>query len=860
MDRTDNLTPMMRQYMEIKEKHQDMVLFFRLGDFYEMFGSDAEDVSKLLNLTLTQRAGNPMCGIPYHAARNYLKRLLDSGRKVAICEQLSLSDNPRELAKRSVTEIYTPATVVDEEYLDSLSSSFVMAIDSTAKGVFSAWADISTGVFRVRSLPLEKGYHALESLLASVSPKEIVVPDDLYFTEKSFRSILDRTEAIITKLPTWYFSVKEGRKEALRQFPESALQLFGIGEKDPVLSPIGALLKYIEDNTKTELPQIRAIEKIEDETYLLLDSAAVRNLELISSLADGRTQGSLFSAMNRTKTASGGRFLKDAILHPLESKEKIEKRLNWVSFFVSDRGEMERVRSILAASSDLERLSSKASLRKLTPRDFLAIADTSTAFFSLISERSEYLSLADDFSGDFEAVIDFSSDALRAINRECTNIANEGTVILSGFDPKLDEARSYLSNGEGILSSYMEKIKEETGITNMKMGENRIIGAYFEVSKSNLDKIPDYFIRRQTLVGGERFTTTELEEIKAKIEGARLEAAEREKVVFSSFLDRARGLYSAIEGMGRIISFLDFYSSLAYLALECGYVRPDIIEDGNLEIVNGRHPVVEAYTGREKYTANSFSSSVSRFALITGPNMAGKSTYLREVAIITLMAHIGSYVPADSAVIPLTDRIYCRVGASDNLARGESTFLVEMTETAAILRGATNRSLIIMDEIGRGTSTQDGMSIAYAVMQYLKKLSAITLFATHYHELTMLDTSGMQLLHMSVLEEKNTITFLRKAEPGAATSSYGIHVARLAGLPREVVKEAMLFQKRHFADYSFDTAQGDLFIDSSSDVNENPLSEMIADIDAFNPDTSTPLEALMFVTALKRKLKEREEK
>ena len=345
MDRTENLTPMMRQYMEIKEKHQDMVLFFRLGDFYEMFGSDAEDVSKLLNLTLTQRAGNPMCGIPYHAARNYLKRLLDSGRKVAICEQLSLSDNPRELAKRSVTEIYTPATVVDEEYLDSLSSSFVMAIDSTAKGVFSAWADISTGVFRVRSLPLEKGYHALESLLASVSPKEIVVPDDLYFTEKSFRSILDRTEAIITKLPTWYFSVKEGRKEALRQFPESALQLFGIGEKDPVLSPIGALLKYIEDNTKTELPQIRAIEKIEDETYLLLDSAAVRNLELISSLADGRTQGSLFSAMNRTKTASGGRFLKDAILHPLESKEKIEKRLNWVSFFVSDRGEMERVRS-----------------------------------------------------------------------------------------------------------------------------------------------------------------------------------------------------------------------------------------------------------------------------------------------------------------------------------------------------------------------------------------------------------------------------------------------------------------------------------------------------------------------------------
>ena len=343
--------------------------------------------------------------------------------------------------------------------------------------------------------------------------------------------------------------------------------------------------------------------------------------------------------------------------------------------------------------------------------------------------------------------------------------------------------------------------------------------------------------------------------MKTRIESSRMEAAERERIVFSSFLDRARDLYTAIEGMGKIISELDFFSSLAYLSLECGYVRPELQESDDISIINGRHPVVEAYSGREGYTANSFSSSQSRFALITGPNMAGKSTYLREVAIITLMAHMGSFVPAESAMIPITDRIYCRVGASDNLARGESTFLVEMTETAAILRGATEHSLIIMDEIGRGTSTQDGMSIAYAVMQYLKKLSAITLFATHYHELTMLDTSGMQLLHMAVLEERNNITFLRKAEPGVAASSYGIHVAKLAGLPRGVIKEAMLFQKHHFADYSFDTSQGDLFIDSAGEVNENPLSDMIADIEAFDTDTSTPLEALMFVSALKRKVK-----
>ena len=855
MENKDGLTPMMRQYMEIKEKHQDMVLFFRLGDFYEMFGTDAEEVSRLLNLTLTHRAKMPMCGIPYHAAKNYLKRLLDAGKKVAICEQLSLSDNPRELAKRSVTEIYTPATVVDEEYLDSLSSSFVLSIDCSGKGVYTAWADISTGEFRVRALPLEKNYLNLESLLASVEPKEIVISDDLYFTEKQLREVLDRTSAIITKLPAWYFTIREGRKEAQKQFPESALRLFGIGEKDPLLSPIGALLHYIADNTKSELPQLRAIEKIEDESYLLLDSAAVRNLELITSLSDGRTQGSLFYAMNRTKTHSGARFLKDAILHPLCSRKAIEERQEWVSRFLSDKAELERVRKLLSASSDMERLSAKASLRKLTPRDIIAIADTAASFFSLVSENSDYLSLTEDFSDEFTSIIDFSSDAIKAVNRECTNVQNEGTVILSGYDRELDEARSYLSNGESMLSDYMTRIKDETGISNMKLGENRIIGAYFEVSRSNLDKVPESFIRRQTLVGGERYTTAELEEMKGRIESSRGDAAQREKSVFSSFLDRARALSRALENMGRIISLLDYYSSLAFLASECGYVRPEIIDAGTLDIVNGRHPVVESYTGREHYTANSFSSSSSSFALITGPNMAGKSTYLREVAIISLMAHMGSFVPAESAAIPVMDRIYCRVGASDNLARGESTFLVEMTETAAILRGATKRSLIIMDEIGRGTSTQDGMSIAYAVMEYLKKLGAVTLFATHYHELTMLDTSDIQLLHMAVREERNSITFLRKAEKGAAQSSYGIHVAKLAGLPKEVIREATLFQKRHFADYAFDSAQGDLFIGSDDDREKSVSSEILEALEIFDTDSSTPLEALMFITELKKKMK-----
>ncbi len=854
MAEKETLTPMMRQYMDIKEKHQDMVLFFRLGDFYEMFGSDAEDVSKLLNLTLTHRAKMPMCGIPYHAAKNYLKRLLDAGRKVAICEQLSLSDNPRELAKRSVTEIYTPATVVDEEYLDSLSASYVMAVHEDRKGLYAAWSDITTGEFLVRTLPLEKDYSTLESLLSSVSPKEIVVSDDVYFTEKGLRSVLDRSGAMVTKLPSWYFSLKEGLREAEKQFPASSLSLSGIGEKDPILTSIGALLKYIGDNIKTELPQLRTIEKVEDETYLFLNSAAVRNLELVSSLADGRKEGSLFNAINRTKTASGGRFLKDAILHPLQDKAKIEKRLDWVSFFFSDQNEMRRVRELLSAASDLERLASKASMKKLTPRDLLAIADTSVSFFSLVSERNEYLGMAEDFSSSFDTIISFASDTINAINRDCTNIQNEGTIILSGFDSELDEAREYQGKGEDILSSYMNRIKEETGIQNLKTGDNRIIGAYFEVSKGQIDKVPETFIRRQTLVNGERYTTKELEEIKAKLAESKDRAYQREREVFSEFLDRAERINLEIEMMGRIISLLDYYSSLAYLAFECGYVRPEIIENGDIDIIDGRHPVVEAYTGRSEYTANSFSSASSRFALITGPNMAGKSTYLREIAIIALLAHMGSFVPAAKAVIPLIDKIYCRVGASDNLARGESTFLVEMSETAAILRGATEKSLVIMDEIGRGTSTQDGMSIAYAVMEYLKELHSITLFATHYHELTMLDSTGIQLLHMSVREEKSSIAFLRKAEPGVAASSYGIHVAKLAGIPRNVIKEASTFQKKHFADYSFDTSQGDLFIDSSEEKEESLMDEIRDEILSFDTDSSTPLEALMFISEIRNKL------
>ena len=852
----EKLTPMMRQYMDMKKEHQDKVLFFRLGDFYEMFNDDALEVSKLLNLTLTHRAQMPMCGIPYHAARNYLKRLLDLGMKVAVCEQFVDLDNPRELAKREVTQVYTPATVVDDEYLDSLSSSYVLSTYVDRKGVHIAWSDISTGEFYIRDIKLEKDYSVLESAIGSIKPKEILVQDDTYFTESEFRRVIDSASAIISKLPSWYFSLKEGRVECERQFSSSALRLFSIGEKDPILCAIGALLGYISDNAKAELPQLRAIERVSDEEYMSLNSAAVRNLEILESLQEGKADGSLFGSVNRTRTSSGARFLKFALLHPLVSKVKIDKRLDWVDALINDRLELDRVRHYLAETSDLERCSVKASMKRSTPRDLVAIAESVSSFFSLIENKDIYLTLSDtDITKDFEAIIELSDEILRAVNKECTNINNPGTIILDGFDEELDGYRDFINHGSEKLSVYLEKLKEETQIQTMKSGENRIIGAYIEVSKGQLDKVPDYFIRRQTLVGGERFTTEKLEEIKSSISASSIDAEKRERTVFSYLQNKTAELYLSIEAMGRIITMLDFYSSLAFLSIEKDYVRPEMKENGDMIITDGRHPVVEDYTGRDKYISNSFSTEKSRFSLITGPNMAGKSTFLREVAIIALLSHIGSFVPAKSAVIPIVDKIFCRVGASDNLSRGESTFLVEMSESAQILRSATERSLVIMDEIGRGTSTQDGMSIAYAIMNYLKLTQSITLFATHYHELTMLDSSGMQLLHMAVKEERNNVIFLRKAEEGVAASSYGIHVARLAGLPKEVIKEATVFQKKHFADYSsFDSGQGNLFA-QAEETNEDEKEQIIDEIRSFDVDQSTPLEAMMFLSELKKNLK-----
>ena len=663
------MTPMVRQYFEIKKEHQDKVLFFRLGDFYEMFNEDAEKVSKLLNLTLTHRGQMPMCGIPYHAAKNYLKRLLDYGIKVALCEQFMDPEDKSKLARREVTQVFTPATVVDDEYLDSFTSSFVLAVNLHKKGIDLSWADISTGEFYIRSLPLEKDFSKLESVLYEISPKEILVPDDIYFGEKGFRLVIDNQSAIVSKLPMWYFSLKEGRKETEKQFSQSALRLMGIEEKDPVLAPIGALLGYLGDTAKTELPQLRAIERIDDERFLSLNSSAIKNLEILSSMTDGNRKYSLFATIDRTLTPGGSRFLKWALLHPLLDLAKIGERQDWVERFFINSEENDELRRNLSETGDLERLGVKVGMLRATPRDLISISEGTASFVEMIGRDEDYLKVIPSTVYDWDALMEFSSRCIRAINRECTNINNEGTIINDGYDSKLDELRSLSRGGDQELKDYYDKIKEETGITTLKFGENRIIGPYIEVSKGQLDKVPEYFIRRQTLVGGERFTTPELNAIQERILNSRDDATRREREIYTSLLNEAFGLKEQIEMMGKAVSMLDFYSSLATISKEMGWTRPEMVDQGEIEILDGRHPVVEAYS--ERYVPNSFSSTPSRFSLITGPNMAGKSTFLRQVALIVLLAHIGSFVPAKKVTMPIVDKIFGGGGGSENLARGE---------------------------------------------------------------------------------------------------------------------------------------------------------------------------------------------
>ena len=842
-------TPLMKQYKEMKSQYSDMVLFFRLGDFYEMFDEDAKEVSALLNLTLTHRGDSPMCGIPYHAAKNYIKRLLDCGKKIAICEQMELSENSKALARREVVRIVTPATVVDEDFLDDKSFNYIICFFQYAL----AFCDVSTGDFHIRALDPKNKVQAVRSVLQQLSPREILVCEDEYFLDFDFKAAIDSYPAMVTKLAPWYFSQKGCYKILCEQAKVKSLAAYGLKDNDKLVCPAGALIRYITETSKSSVSHLTDYKVDNEDSFVSMDESSRKNLELFANLYDGSSRYTLFDTINRTRTSGGSRLLKNWIAFPLRDLNQIMFRQQWVRFFVETPSELARVREALCGAMDLSRLYTRVLLKRAVPHDLVGIKQTIGSFFNLVSDNTEkYFSLLEK-SLDQDALSACAALMQRidkAINEQCLGQFQEGQVILPGYNELLDQRRALRDHSDEILKTYLDKVKAESGITILKLGYNRVFGYYLEVPKGQAARVPDYFYRKQTLVNGERFTTDELMQYEKDILQANAQAELLERQLYDEILADVLQIDAYLMAIGHFLNTVDVFQALATLAVDSSYVCPEMTQDDVLEIRDGRHPVVEKQLPPGGFVANGLDMSV-RFALITGPNMAGKSTYLRQNALIILLAHVGSFVPASSARIGIVDKIFCRVGATDNLARGESTFLVEMQEAAFILRNCTRQSFVIVDEVGRGTSTQDGMSIAYAMMKSLIEKGSKTLFATHYHELTMLDTSGIRLLTLDVVEEKGSVTFLRKVKEGVANSSYGIHVAKMAGVPASVIKDARSFQTRHFADYTMN--QGSLFT-AEIGYDEEPVaseSALAIALKGINLDECTPMQALIHLSKLK---------
>ncbi len=789
-------TPMMVQYKALKERFRDTILFFRLGDFYEMFENDAREVSALLDLTLTRRAGVPMCGVPYHAASGYVARLLSAGKKVAVCEQSPVSSG-RGLMARDVVEVVTPGTALDENYLPRNTNNYLMALGRVGDRISLAYADLSTSEFAATSFGFDEREEKLKKELSRLEPKEIITQESLYSGDRTMRALLDEREGcLINRYPDWSFSMESCRERLLKQFGVLNLAGFGLKDDSAETAAAGVILDYLADASKKALDHIASLSVYTDSSFMGMDEAAQKSLELVQNQKDGSRRYSLLEVLDQTRTSPGARKLRRRILTPLTDPSAIRLRLSAVDHFYRDQVTLSRLRDILSRAPDLERLASRLALERASAKDLQSIAaalESALAAEELLAGRPDIQGLTAAIRENRDKILKLADLINRAIIDEPAVPITEGNLIRRGFDKDLDRLHDLADNSRSILESYSAEEREKTGISSLKLKYNRIIGYYFEVTKSNLGHVPSHFIRRQSMLGAERFTTDRLAGLESEINEASEKIAETEKNLFLQVRSEAGRDVSLLQAVAEAVSELDVFQSLAFAATVRGYVKPRIVEGTGLRIREGRHPVVEAHLPGGAFVPNDMDLADGResFVILTGPNMAGKSTYLRQTALIVLMAQMGSFVPAAEAEIGVVDGIFCRVGATDNLARGESTFLVEMNETAHILRAATRRSLLIMDEIGRGTSTRDGLSIAWAVCRYIiDRIGARTLFATHFHELTAFPKEGIINMSMDVLEKDGEVVFLKRVRPGPSDNSYGLHVAKLAGLPAEALEDA----------------------------------------------------------------------
>lgn len=798
---------MMRRYLEIKEQYKDAILLFRLGDFYEMFFDDAVTASDFLNLTLTGRDCGleeraPMCGVPYHAVDNYIKKLIDGGFKVAICEQLN---TPEETQKgkqldRDVVRVITAGTVVEDSLLPEKDNNYIASVYVSDKGFGLAWADMSTGEFCLFENDAQNP-DVLDDVLASISPCQTIINSkgDGIVLNSVMSGRLKRPETYFD----WAFSFDNAEKTLLKQLGVKTLEPFECADKKLAISAGGALVEYMLQTGKRDLSHINKINFVRNDSFMLIDVNTRRNLELTETMHEGKRFGSLLWLLDKTVTSMGARLIKNWIEKPLVSAKSISARLNAVEAIANDKENLSYLRESLRGIRDIERLSARIAYGNTNPRDIISIGETLKAL-PLVKSVAKCF---DDKNITKIANTIVTNDKLSdkifaAIDEKAGASIKDGQFIREGFDKRLDEYRNAKKEGTVWLANLEAAEKENTGIKNLKVGYNKIFGYYIEVSKSQVDMVPLRYQRKQTLVGGERYVTEELKEIENRILGSEENAVELELAIFEDLVQELKTHIDEFLQSAKAVQTIDVLQSFATVALSNNYVKP-VVSDKikHISIKNGRHPIVEAVAKSTAFVPNdtNLDEKENRCMIITGPNMAGKSTYMRQVALITLMAQIGSFVPADSAEISLTDRIFTRVGASDDITLGQSTFMVEMVEVATILNNATDKSLLILDEIGRGTSTIDGLSIAWAVIEEISRnIGAKTLFATHFHELSELEgvLDGVKNFQILIKEIGGTIVFLHKIVRGSASKSFGIEVAELAGIPKNVVTRAKTIMRQ----------------------------------------------------------------
>lgn len=848
------MTPMMEQYQQLKAQYPDAILFFRLGDFYEMFFEDAIEGSRLLQLTLTARNKGdhkaPMCGIPYHAAQNYIAKLTRLGKKVALCEQLSDPKLPG-IVKRDVVRIITPGTTLDENILEQKQNNFLVTISDIKKEGFElAYTDVTTGEYAVTSLSFEK---ELFTELERLAPAEVIMP-------KNSAALLQKLSKFFPKI---FFYLFENTSKAASEI----------------------LIEYLQATQKTSLQHLRKPEVYKVNDFMPLDEATLKNLELLTTLRENKKEGSLLWVLDATTTSMGGRLLRFFITHPLTAKDQIQQRLDAIENVLKEQKMLLELREAMNSILDLERLLGRLSLGHGNARDLVGLKNS----LQTIPTIQNFLQAANavllqNIQTDLDALPELTDLIERAIVNEPPLSISEGGMIAEGYNAELDELKKISREGKGFIQKLQEEEIKRTGIATLKVRFNSVFGYYIEVSKAQAKNVPQDYIRKQTLVNAERYITPQLKEFEEKVLGAEEKIVALEKQLFEEIREQILAQIRRIQKTAQAIALLDVLLALATVAIENRYCKPELREDGSVKIMGGRHPVVEKMNIAASFVANDteLNTAEKSLILITGPNMGGKSTYLRQIALTTLMAHIGSFVPAEKAEICLVDRIFTRVGASDNLIRGQSTFMVEMQETAYILQNATNKSLVILDEIGRGTSTYDGMSIAWAIMEYLHDtIGAKTLFATHYHELISLAEKLPRAANYSVAVKESAeegVVFLYKILPGGVDRSYGIEVGKLAGLPGEVTAKARqilhdleegimeegIAQELMDARKRVSAGQLGLFPQTSAGKNsgvKSPLSPTyerlhhnLESLKKLNLNEMTPLQALNELNRLKKEL------